>query len=538
MAVINVANTGTLMEKLKSAFGVLAVAIVSNCLIVTALLAAPSEDDIDAIVRRAMEAFDVPGMAISIVYGGETYYAKGHGIVEVGKSAKVDANTLFQIASVSKAFTAGALAILVDDGKLDWDDPVIDYLPEFRMHDPWVTREFTIRDLLTHRSGLPLGAGDLLLFPEAKSSRQEIIRALRFLKPSSSFRSEFAYDNLMYIVAGEVVGSVAGMSYEDFLEERLLFPLGMTDCAATLDRTKAKKTKATPHVKVDGELQTTLSLESAVSAAAGGINCSARSMTTWASFILNEGEDANGEQIMSDAQVSQLLKPVTSRSSGGFAAEQTGSSLSAYALGWSVSTFYGQPLYSHDGGLLGMTTYLAILPKQSLAVFASNNRMSMAPLAVANEIMDRFLADISPDAGKDWIGIVSDAMNSRSSSAAATVEEASSSRSIDSKPSLPLHAYAGTYRDPWYGDITISINGEGMLWFQSARSAPLSGPLEHFQFDTFVARWTERKYDNDAYVSFSLGAEGAVERIRMKAVSPATDFSFDFHDLDLVRISD
>ncbi len=526
------------MEKLISVFGVLAVAIVSNCLVVTALLAAPSEDDIDEVVRRAMEAFDVPGMAISIIYDGETYYAKGHGIVEINKPTKVDADTLFQIASVSKAFTAGTLAILIDDGKLDWDDPVIDYLPDFRMYDSWVTREFTIRDLLTHRSGLPLGAGDLLLVPEAKSSRQEIIRALRFLKPDSSFRSKFAYDNLMYIIAGEVVESVAGIPYEDFLEERLLFRLGMTDCSATLDRTKANKTKATPHVKVDGELQITLSLESAVMAAAGGINCSAQSMALWASFILNEGETSNGEQIISGPQFKQLLKPVTLRSSGGFATEQTGSSLHAYALGWNISTFYGQPLYSHSGGLLGMTTYLTILPEQGLAVFASNNQSSRAPHAVVNEIMDRFLADISPDSGKDWIGIINDAMNVKSRDADATVEEASSSRLIDSKPGLPLDAYAGTYRDPWYGDITISIDDEDTLWFQSARSAPLSGPLEHFQFDTFIARWTERKYNNDAYVSFSLGAEGGVERIRMKAVSPTTDFSFDFHDLDLVRVSD
>jgi hypothetical protein len=179
-----------------------------------------------------------------------------------------------------------------------------------------------------------------------------------------------------------------------------------------------------------------------------------------------------------------------------------------------------------------------VLPEQGLAVFISNNKLSAAPRAVANDILDRFLTDLSPDAGKDWIGIVTDAMNSRTTDAESAVAEAESSRSTESKPSLTLEAYAGTYRDPWYGDIFITLNDDGKLWFQSARSEPLSGPLEHFQFDTFIARWTERKYNNDAYVSFSLGAEGGVERIRMKAVSPATDFSFDFHDLDLARIPD
>ena len=520
----------------KRLFAGLLVIALATCSLSVASVAAPPEEEIDQLIERAMEAFEIPGMAVSVVYDGEVYYSKGHGLVEVSKSARVDDKTLFQIASVSKAFTAAALAILVDDGKLDWEDPVIDYLPEFRMYDPWVTREFTIRDLLTHRSGLPLGAGDLLMFPEAETSREEIIRAMRFLKPSTSFRSEYAYDNLMYIIAGEVVGSASGMPFEEFLEERLLFPLGMTDCAATLRRVARKATRATPHVEVDGELQTTLSLESDVGAAAGGINCSARSMALWASFVLDKGKNADGDEIVSAAQVEQLLNPVTVLPTRGYMAEHAGSFLSAYALGWNVSTFYGQPYYSHGGGLWGMTTLLAILPRQGLAVFVSNNKLSAAPRAVANDILDRFLVDVSPEAGKDWVGIVTDAMNTRSSDANDTVAEAESSRSTDSRPSLPLDAYVGTYRDPWYGDIFISLTEDGQLWFRSGRSEPLSGPLEHFQFDTFIARWTERKYNNDAYVSFSLGAEGNIERIRMKAVSPATDFSFDFHDLDLVRV--
>jgi CubicO group peptidase (beta-lactamase class C family) len=526
------------MRRPRSLVGSLTAAMAINGAAISILFAAPSADDIDSIVQRSLATFDVPGMSVSVVYDGDIYYARGHGYVEIGKPIKVDDKTLFQIASVSKAFTAASLAILVDDEKVRWDDPVIDYLPDFRMYDPWVTREFTIRDLLTHRSGLPLGAGDLLLFPEAKSSRQEIIRAMRYLKPSTSFRSEFAYDNLMYIIAGELIGTVAGTTFEDFLEERLLRPLGMTDCSATLSRADPKLIKATPHVEVDGKLQTTLSLESDLGSPAGGINCSAHSMAVWATFVLEKGKSKDGKQIVSAAQVEELLKPVTLLPNAGYVAKHTGAFLHAYALGWDVSTFYGQPLYSHSGGLWGMTTFLAILPEQKLAVFVSNNKLSPAPRAVVNEIVDRFLADISPESGKDWVGIVNDAMNVRNSGAAEAIADAESTRSISSGPSLPLKAYVGTYRDPWYGDISIDMNDEGRLWFRSARSAPLSGPLEHFQFDTFIARWTERKYNNDAYVSFTLGADGTVERIRMKAVSPATDFSFDFHDLDLVRVSD
>jgi CubicO group peptidase (beta-lactamase class C family) len=510
---------------------------ITVCLCATASLAAPSTDSIEATIQRAMQEFQVPGMAISIVYDGKLYYSAGHGVLEVGKQAQVTDKTLFQIASVTKAFTAATLAILVDEGKLSWDDPVIDYLPEFRMYDPWVTREFTIRDLLTHRSGLPIGAGDLLLIPETNTTRAEVVRAMRYLKPGSSFRSEFAYDNLLYIIAGELVGRVAATPYEDFLEQRLLFPLGMHDCAASLARTKPGAPKATPHVLTDGNIETTLSLESSLVAPTGGVNCSARSMAKWMSFILAKGKDANGKTIISEAQVAQLVAPVTLLPGSGYVAENTGSYLNAYALGWSVSTFYGEPMLSHSGGLWGMTTLLSILPEQGLAVFVSNNLLSPAPRAVVNDILDQFLRDENDDAGKDWIAIVAEAAGTRRTDAAAAVAEADAARNADSSPSLPLDAYAGTYRDPWYGDILITLDNNGQLRFESARSAPLSGPLEHFQFDTFIARWSQRNLDADAYVSFSLDPQGEVERIRMKAVSPATDFSFDFHDLDLQRVT-
>jgi CubicO group peptidase (beta-lactamase class C family) len=511
-------------------------AVIGSGVCATAIMAAPSKESIDDTIERAMKEFQVPGMAVSVVYGGEVFYSAGHGLVEVGRKKAVDDQTLFQIASVSKAFTAATLAILADEGKLDWDDPVIDYLPEFRMQDPWVTREFTIRDLLTHRSGLPLGAGDLLLIPQGNTTRDEIIRAMRFLKPSSSFRSKYAYDNLLYIVAGEVVARVAGTSFEEFLEQRLLFPLGMRDCSATLGRTRRNAVKATPHMLVDGKFEVTASLESSIASAAGGITCSARSMARWMSFVLKKGLTDDGEQLVSAEQFAQLLSPVTLLPGSSYVTENTGSFLNAYALGWGVSTFYGQPLYSHGGGLWGMTTFITVLPEQGLGVFVSNNLMSPAPRAVANDIIDQFLADVSPDAGKDWIAIVTEAMNTRRSDAATVVAEAETSRAADSQPSLQLDAYVGTYRDPWYGDIFISKNDDGVLWFRSARSEHLAGPLEHYQYDTFIARWTTRNLNADAYVSFTLTPDGAVERIRMKAISPATDFSFDFHDLDLVRL--
>ena len=515
-----------------------ALSFVAGLLGLDAAWAAPSKQSIEQTIRRAMEEFQVPGMAVSVVYDGAVYYSAGHGLVETGKTDAVDDRTLFQIASVSKAFTAAALALLADEGKLGWDDRVIDHLPEFRMFDPWVTREFTIRDLLTHRSGLPLGAGDLLVFPEGNATREEIIHALRFLEPSSSFRAKFDYDNLLYVVAGEVVARVAGVSFEDFLEQRLMFPLGMTDCSASLERAAPKAEKATPHLLIDGVLQTTEGGADGVIAAAGGVNCSARSMAVWLAFVLNKGLTADGVQLISTAQFEQLLSPVTVLPPQGYLAEHAGSFLSAYALGWNVSTFYGQPMLAHAGGLWGMTTFVMLLPKQGLAIFASNNLMSPAPRAIVNHLADLFLegAGSGAEGGKDWIGIISEVYKERQDSAAATVAEAAAARAVDSSPSLPLEAYAGTYRDPWYGAVHITLGDDGVLQFRSDRNEPLQGPLEHFQHDTFIARWTNRQLLADAYVSFSLSPEGGAERIRMKAVSPATDFSYDFHDLDLKRV--
>jgi CubicO group peptidase (beta-lactamase class C family) len=503
---------------------------------VCTLQAAPTKESIEQSVLRAMAEFQVPGMAVSVVYDGGVYYAGGHGILETGTSDPVDGKTLFQIGSVSKAFTAAALALLADDGKLTFDDRVIDHLPEFRMYDPWVTREFTVRDLLTHRSGLPLGAGDLLMFPEGNATRDEIIHALRYLQPSSSFRSKFDYDNLLYIVAGEVVGRVAGGAFEEFLEERLLQPLGMGDCTATADRAARQAVHATPHLLIDGQLQTTAAGTNDVVAAAGGVTCSAVSMARWMSFVLNRGQTPEGRQLISAARFDDLLRPVTILPVPAYLAEHAGASLNAYALGWNVSTFYGQPMLAHGGGLWGMTTFLMVLPKQGLAVFASNNLMSPAPRAVVNQLVDLFLAGTSPEADKDWIAIIADTNRSRQDEAAETVAAAAAAQAADSTPSLPLTAYTGSYRDPWYGAVHIRLEDDGRLWFRSDRNPPLHGPLEHFQYDTFIARWTERQLMADAYVSFSLSPGGTVERIRMKAVSPATDFSYDFHDLDLRRV--
>lgn len=236
---------------------------------------------IDHTVARVMKEFEVPGMAVGIVKDGKLVYAKGYGVREYGKPERVGVDTLFQIGSNTKAFTAAALSLLVDAGKIQWDDKVIDYLPQFRMHDPYVTREFTIRDLLTHRSGLGTGAGDLMFFPATDFTRAEIIHGLRYLKPVSGFRSRYDYDNVLYLVVGEVIATVSGQSWEDFIAQRILQPLQMQSCAPSYQRIADHGDVASPHVVVEGKLKPIPAENLTVIAAAGAINCSISGMGKW-----------------------------------------------------------------------------------------------------------------------------------------------------------------------------------------------------------------------------------------------------------------
>ena len=507
---------------------------VATCLVVSTTLAqSPTDAFIAETAERAMETFNTPGMAIGIVRGGELVYAAGHGVRSIETGEPVDPDTIFQIASLTKAFTTAALGILVDEGKLGWEDPVIDYLPEFRMYDPWVTREFTIRDLLTHRSGLGLGAGDLLFWPNQDSSRQDILLAMRHLKPETSFRTAYAYDNLLYVIAGEVVGAVSGMPWEDFVESRIMAPLGMDDCRALPSRVTDNSNRATPHMEVDGELETTFFSGGGPTAAAGAVNCNVTGLARWAAMHLAGGELPDGSRLLSAGTHAELWKPVTLMPVSALSREHARTHFRAYGLGWGLQDFLGHLYVSHSGGLQGMTTYIALMPELDVAVIVLTNQFTPSYVTVANAILHSYISDTPAD----WVTIIGESVAKQGSDAAGVVEAAFASRNAESSPSLPLAAYAGTYRDAWYGDVVVE-DDLGTLVMRFSRSDLLTGPLEHFQYDTFVARWNDRSLLADAYVTFSLGADGKVESIQMKAVSPATDFSYDFHDLDLQRVRD
>jgi len=484
--------------------------------------------DFDAYVARVMHDFEVPGLAIAVVQDGRVLLAKGYGVRKLGDPAPVDDKTLFGIASNTKAFTATALGILVEDGKLRWDAPVIDYLPWFAMYDPYVTRELTIRDLLVHRSGLGLGAGDLLWWPTSTYDRKEIARRLRYIKPATSFRTAFAYDNVLYGVAGEVIETVSGQTWEDFVQARILTKVGMTGSSVRHSAAAAGGNVATPHAPVDGTVRPVAPFASDNTNPAGGINSSAEDMAKWLRVQLSRGMLANGSRLFAAATSRELTSIVTPIPVTDPPPElpPLKSSFNGYALGFGIRDFRGHKLVAHTGGLPGYVSRLAMIPDISLGVVVLTNQESGEAFdSIALHVLDYYLG--AP--AFDWIDGFQK-MRTRLAADSTATAHASASRDSSSKPSLPLSKYAGTYRDRWYGDIEIGERG-GALTIRFTRTPLLTGTLEHWQHDTFVAKWTDRELRADAYVTFALNPDGSIDQAKMRAVSPDTDFSFDFHDL-------
>jgi CubicO group peptidase (beta-lactamase class C family) len=497
--------------------------------LLTASLAAQAPPDLDAYVARAMQTFEVPGLAVSVVKDGKVIVAKGYGVRKLGDPAPVDPQTLFGIASNTKVVTAAALGLLVEEGRLEWDAPVIKYLPWFQMWDPYVTRELSIRDLLVHRSGLGLGAGDLLWWPSSTYDRREIARRLRFIRPATSFRSAYAYDNVLYLVAGEVIEAVGGRSWEDFVAERILKRAGMATSNVRHSDALKGGNVATPHAPIDGRVRPIRPFDSDNTNPAGGINSNAEDMARWMNVLLAHGRLPDGTRLFSEATWQQLTTIVTPLPAGTPPPElaATRANFRGYALGLGVADYRGRKMLMHTGGLPGYVSRVMLIPELQLGIAVLTNQESGEAFdSIAYRVADHVLG--APQT--DWIAAYQ-AVRARQQAAFAEAErKAVTSRDAASKPSLPLARYAGTYTDEWYGDIAVEEKN-GTLVLRFTRTPALVGDLEHWQHDTFIARWHDRELRADAYVTFALNPDGTIDQARMQAVSPATDFSFDFHDL-------
>ena len=491
--------------------------------------------EIDSLVDKTMKTFDVPGIAVAIVKDDKVIFSKGYGVRSLNTMQKTDANTLFGIASNTKAFTAAALGILIDDKKLSWDDKVIDYIPEFRLYNPYVTEEFTIRDLLTHRSGLGLGAGDLMIWPGLNNfTKNDIIHNLRYLKPVSGFRSKFDYDNLLYIVAGEVIARASGMSWEDFIETRIMKPLNMTGSAASYHRLKDKSNVIDPHAPVNGVVQVIDRSFGDVGNAAGGIYSNLTDMCSWIIMQMDNGKYDEGlkKQLFSEEVHEAMWAPQTIIQGGGSAIYNT--HFTSYGLGWFLSDVRGYKEVGHTGGLAGIVTQVTLIPEMKLGIIVFTNQQSDGAFrAITNTIKDSYFGV----KGVDRIKLYNDAAKKNTAYAKKITENIWKDIEVQQKSSSAKtddSLYTGIYSDKWFGEVIISVK-YGKLWFDSKRSPKLTGELLTCKGNTFVIKWDDRSMDADAFVMFALDNTGKASGMKMKAISPVTDFSFDFQDLDFIR---
>jgi CubicO group peptidase (beta-lactamase class C family) len=497
-----------------------------------------SDEAIADLAQRAMTAFDVPGIAIGIVQGDESVFAQGFGVRELGHPEPVDTATMFKIASTSKAFTTAALAILVDEGKIQWDGKLNTYIPEFKMYDPWVSEQFTVTDMLTHRSGLGKGAGDLMFWPEPNLYTQaDIVHSLQFFKPESSFRTEYAYDNTMYVVAGEVVARMSGMSWNEFVQSRIMQPLGMQRCFADRIPADEMNNLAVPHGIVEGQLAVIergrIPAQPPVSASAGGIICSLDSMLQWVKTQLNLGTSPDGLEIFSKEQSRQMWAPQTIRSVSENDYEVNKTHFKAYALGWRLEDMHGYKVVSHTGTLAGMLSYVVLIPELDLGVVVMINGSSSATRsAVMNTIVDSYL----PVEPRDWIQTELDEIAEWTRTHPTEPESAShDGNTAVIKVLDDLSAYAGTYRDPWFGDVSIEVTDAG-LYFRAAKSPKLNGPLTPSGNQQFIARWIDRSLDGDAHVQFVLDDVDQVQGMTMTRQYEWSDWSFNYQDLNFTRV--
>ena len=495
--------------------------------------------EFDGYVRRVMETFTVPGLSVAIVKDGKVLLAKGYGIRRMGDPTPVDARTRFGIASNTKLFTATALALLVEEGKIEWDKPVITYLPAFAMSDPYVTQELTVRDLLVHRSGLGLGAGDLLWWPPSTYNRKEIARRIRYIPLATSFRSAYAYDNVLYLVAGEVIESVSGQSWEDFVRNRILRKVGMSDSDVRHSGATEEGNVAGTHAEVNDTVRPVAPFASDNTNPAGGIMAGAADMAKWMMVQLDSGRVAGGSRLFSPASAKQLWREVTPTPIGDAPRGMPQlvhlrATMGGYALGLGVRDYRGYILLQHTGGLPGYLSKVAMIPDLRLGVAVLTNQESGAAFdAIAYRVLDHYIGAKSPD----YPGLLQQIVQRNRQKLREAERKAASSRDSTAGPSLPLTRYAGTYRDPWYGDVKISQE-RGGLAIRLTRTPSLVGDLVHWQHDSFLARWRDRELRADAYATFWLNPDGSVHQLRLVPASESVDFSFDFQDLVLKPVRD
>lgn len=474
---------------------------------------------IDAICQKAIVDFNVPGMAVAIVKDGEVVLSKGYGVKSVNTKELVNDESLFAIASNSKAFTAAALAMLVDEGKLNWDDKVQKYMPEFQLYSPYVSAEMTIRDLLTHRCGLATFSGDLIWYGTTHS-RAEVIRRARFLEPVFGFRDGYGYSNIMYLTAGEIVAKVSGMSWDDFVTTRILRPLGMKNATTTIRDFTSSTNLAMPHNEVMGKNVQIDYVNWDNIGPAGSINASVRELSQWIKLQLNKGK-LNDKVYWNEARAYEMWTDENPRPVSSWQRQnQPSRHWSGYGLGWELMEYGGEKIVSHGGGYDGMISKTVLIPGKNIGFVILTNNINSLPSCLTLEILDAYLG-VKPK--QDWMGMFLGFKKEENDIAETPVP--------NTKPSLELSQYAGTYSSEVYGEVdVVEVGGKVSLDFKP--TALFKGNLSHYHYDTFELSWTTQMMLPKGKVTFLLDAKGNVSEMKVEVPNP----DFDFGELKLLKV--
>ncbi|MBN2600375.1 MAG: serine hydrolase [Candidatus Marinimicrobia bacterium] len=474
---------------------------------------------LDEYIQRNMEYFNVPGLSIAIVKDEQVIFSKGYGTREIGQTKNVDDNTLFAIGSISKSTTAIALAMLEDEGKLAWNDKVIQHLPDFQMYDPWVTKEITITDLLTHRSGLPSVSGGTIWYG-SDFSREEIVHRIRYLKPVSSFRSEYAYQNIMYVVAGQIIPSITGKTWDEFIRERLLTPLNMNRTTTTMAELSSMQNVASPHILKNQEVIIVPHRDYDNIGPAASIYSSAKDMAQYVKCLLNYGE-FKGRRIFSETNAKEMFRPQMTIPVSDYSddMQRRQPQYRAYGFGWFLEDYQGQKIIRHSGGVDGMRALVAMVPSENLGfVILTNQEEYRMYYTIFYRLLDHFLG--FPEYPWDQVF---------QKSADSPAEE-KQPKIYNTQMSLSLKEYCGIYQDRMVGDITVDIiNDKLVLAF--THTPCFTAELEHWDGNIFRLTWRDPTIPQ-GFVEFQMDKDGIITRLKFD--QPQL-LDVDFDELEIYR---
>lgn len=481
--------------------------------------------NLDIYFTKSIEKWQVPGMAVAILKNDTLQLLKGYGVKEIGKPGKIDENTLFAVASNTKSFTATAMAMLVDEGKLSWDDKVVKFLPWFRLYDPYVSLNMTIRDLLSHRSGLQTFSGDLIWYGSTYS-RDEIIERASKLKPVYGFRTNYGYSNIMYLTAGQIIAKVSGMSWDEFIKERILMPLGMKNTNTSVTELNLKGNTSIPHNDVDDSIIAIKYLNWDNIGPAGSINSSASDMIKWLHFQLHKGK-LESKELVSEKSLRELWTPQTIQKVSPFSEKLWPTThFKSYGMGWGLMDYHGKKIISHSGGYDGMISFSAFVPEANLAFVILTNKNSSLYYPLSYKILDTYMSSDTTD----WSTIIFDMMEKNRATELEAAKAENLHRLKNTSPTLPLDSYTGSYVSEIYGEVKVELRDSEL--FMSFTPTPMfHSSMKHWQYNTFSIKFPEVPSLPEGKATFILGPESEVERLFIDVPNP----DFDFTELDFIR---